>query len=477
MVLIAGLTSTLCLGDEIVHYRVAKSIFNSGERVAFDPLYDSTSPLGYFCNSGPFWSALLALFWWGIGNVSFPVAQFYHTIYYALLILFTYLLGKELYGQKQGLYAALIVATIPAVAAFSILFYLDIPGTCLSVLCILLLIKRKYFWSGMTLGFTYLAKRNAFFFAPILIFLIFYQAETSIRKKLKNLFLLYTPAFLLVLYDHIWRELNLKPSLMVNKGAEVILPGGDIETIKHRIFNVNWSIKTSEHLNSSFMNPADIIKYFGIVLLIGLAIYLIRKKYKKKDLVLWVPIAFYLICFCIIFHIGSDIRYLLPVIPLLAILASKAMANYLNTKWLTSLFILLCSIQLCSTVLYVRATRQIPEGIQEGFKYLRNETDTDALIIYPEYVILEAANRRFAWAGNLSVVLKNLFWNKDEEKIRNLLKSNDVDYIAIKKSRIYDDSKSRHFGGYPKSFIERLPELCFVKLVFDNNYISIWQVK
>jgi len=47
LVLIAGLTSELSLGDEVFHYRIAKDIFNAGRRVAFDPLYGSGNPPGY----------------------------------------------------------------------------------------------------------------------------------------------------------------------------------------------------------------------------------------------------------------------------------------------------------------------------------------------------------------------------------------------------------------------------------------------
>jgi hypothetical protein len=124
----------------------------------------------------------------------------------------------------------------------------------------------------------------------------------------------------------------------------------------------------------------------------------------------------------------------------------------------------------------VQAKRQLSRGIEEAFTYLRDSAAPDALIIYPEYVILEQANRRFAWAGNLHLVLKNLFWNKDENRVRDLLISNDVSYIAVKKARIYDDSKVHHFGGYPKSFVERLPRLSFLKLVFENKDIAIWYI-
>ncbi|MGA2916370.1 MAG: glycosyltransferase family 39 protein [Sedimentisphaerales bacterium] len=474
----AGLTCGPSLGDEVYHYRFAKDIFNSGKRVAFDPLYGSGNPPGYFYNSEPLWHILLASLWRLFGNIYFPVAQFYHTIYYAMLILFTYLLGKELYGQKQGLYSALIIATVPVVVAFGVLFYLDIPATCLSTLCLFLIIKRKYLWSGIVLGLMYLTKRNTCFFAPAFLLLLFYQTENIVRGKIKNCFYFFVPAFLFIIPDFLWRENNLKSTIMVN-GREVVVPsasGGAFEGIKHRLALKDWSFRTSEYLNSSLFHPGDIVKYFGIVLLIALVVYAVFKLYEKKDLILWVPIICFFLFFCYIFYPGSDIRYLLPIVPLLAILSSKAIECF-KVKWLSYIIIFLCFSQFISTVLFVRINRQIPKDIEDGFTYLKNNTSEDALIVYPEYIMIEKTNRRFAWAGNLPEVLQNLFWSKDDNEIKDSLKSFNVNFIAIKKSRVYDDSKVHYFGGYPKSFVERLPSFDFVKLVFENKEMSIWKVE
>jgi len=322
----------------------------------------------------------------------------------------------------------------------------------------------------------YLTKRNACFLAPTFFFLILYQTEASVREKVKNLFFLFVPPFLFALPDFLWRENNLKLTKVVD-GREVVVPTSGVSGyILYRLKLSDWSLRTTEYLNSSLFNPVDIVKYFGVVLLIALVIYVLFRIYEKKDLILWIPIICYFFFFCYIFFPGSDIRYLLPILPLLAILSSKVIVKYCNKKWLNVPLIILCLLQFGSTVVYVRAKRQIPKGIVEGFAYLRDDTAPDALIIYPEYVILEQANRRLAWAGNLHLVLKNLFWNKDEDKVRDLLKSNEVSYISVKKSRIYDDSKVHHFGGYPKSFVERLPRLSFLKLVFDNEDMSIWYI-
>ena len=69
-----------------------------------------------------------------------------------------------------------------------------------------------------------------------------------------------------------------------------------------------------------------------------------------------------------------------------------------------------------------------------------------------------------------------MFWSKREDDIKETMKINRLDYIVIDKSRIYDDTVVKHFGGYPKSFVERLPTLPFVEKIFENQAMSIWVV-
>jgi 4-amino-4-deoxy-L-arabinose transferase-like glycosyltransferase len=473
-----SLTTELSLGDEGYHYRFAKNIFKTGKRVAYDPLYGSGHPPAYLYNTEPLWNILLAIIWRLFGKLSFPVAQFYHTIYYSLLILFTYLLGKELFGEKEGLYSALIIATAPAIIVFSIVFYQDVPATCLSTLCLLLIIRKRFFLSGIVLGMMYLTKRTTYFFLPAYFILILYLTEKKFWKRAYYVFVSFIPAILFILPDMLWREKHLNYSIPFEfEGKKILVSNvGTLCGIWERISFKYWSYRTKEYLNSSLFNPADVVKYFGFVLLFSLAIYIFFRVFKKKDLIIWLPVSCYFLFYCLIFSPASDIRYLLPIFPLLSILSSKAIMNFCKKKRLKILIITVCFLQFISTLLFVRAKRQIPGGIKEGFTYIRYNTSPDALILYPEYTLIEATNRRFAWAGSLPNLLNKLFWNDKEAEVRDLLKDNNISYIVIKKERIYDDSKAHHFGGYPKSFIERLPSLPFLKLVFDNKEISIWKV-
>ena len=70
-----------------------------------------------------------------------------------------------------------------------------------------------------------------------------------------------------------------------------------------------------------------------------------------------------------------------------------------------------------------------------------------------------------------------MFWTNKENDIKEIMEINKLDYIVVDKSRIYDDTKVKHFGGYPKSFVERLHTLPFLENIFENQEMSIWAIK
>jgi len=72
--------------------------------------------------------------------------------------------------------------------------------------------------------------------------------------------------------------------------------------------------------------------------------------------------------------------------------------------------------------------------------------------------------------------LVKLFW-LDDPKIAEKLKKRDLAYLAIKKTRVYDDTHLRHIGAYPVSFANSIDNHEFLELVFDNNEMAIYKIK
>jgi 4-amino-4-deoxy-L-arabinose transferase-like glycosyltransferase len=479
--LIAGLTSELCLGDEAYQYGFTRDIYQAGTRVAFSPLYGTGNPPGYYYNTGPLWNSLLAILWGLTGGISPVTTQLYQTAYYALLILSTYLLGKELYGEREGLYAALIISTTPMVAAFGILLYTDISVAALSVLCFLMIAKKRYLWAGIVLGLMCLTKRNACFFVPAFVLLIYFNNNSRFLVKTKNLLCFFAVFALFIVPDLLWREKNLvgtrqDTGTITGIATRVKTSYKQLSETKQRpsVEHTESRITITPYSNSLLSNHRDLFRYLGPVLLILICLYFTHRRFQKKDMFIWIPVFVYMLIYAFFFWRSQEIRYIMPVVPLLAIISSKSI-NLLNKRWMKAFLLTICILQLIAISFYVRTKRQIQEPAKEGFEYISRETAKDALILYPGYILSEATNRKMIWASVSSFA--DIFWPKSEKKIESVIKQNNLDYIVIDKSRIYDDSMIHHCGGYPKSFVERLPHLNFLQLVFENQAMSIWKIK
>jgi hypothetical protein len=293
-------------------------------------------------------------------------------------------------------------------------------------------------------------------------------------------------------FDLRWRKIYIESSTFVIPGVGQYTSISFWEYLAARLTRLLWG--SGEYLNSSVINPKDVIQYFGIALLVSLFFYFLFKKNKKEDLPLWVCIILYFILFAYLFGINSDIRYLFPVVPFLCVLAGSSFKSVGNLKWLKGPILVVCLLQLLGTSYYVHQRRLIPAGIREGFKFIRQNTPANALFMYPGYIFIEATGRKFIWSSFFQVeswMMRKkypnldfredksafIFWTNKENDIKEIMKTNKLDYIVVNKSRIYDDTKVKHFGGYPKSFVERLPTLPFVLKIFENEAISIWGVK
>lgn len=478
-ILTAGLMSELYLGDEIHHYRFARDIFTAGERVPVDPLYGRNFSHRNYYEAPPLWHFGLAFLWKITGGVSFPVAQIYHTLFYALLLVFTYFLGKELYGEREGRYAMILIGTIPMVACFGILFYMDVPLAAFSTLTLLLLVKKREFLAGLGFGLACLTKLHGLFFGlPFLVTILLLRKR---ERWLKRVVIFSLGALLLIGPDLYWRETHL--------GMEAALgsPRKFLKFILHRGSKVSettreWlqpersdpSSPVRIYYNSSFSTMTDHVKYFGIPLLGLLLLLLLRRKVERKDLLIGLPLPFYLLSFLFAYGTRGDIRYLLSLAPLLCVIASKMIPS-IRARFLKMGIIALCLLQFLTTLTYTAVQRKIPDGIREGMEYINRTLPEKASVLYIELNLTEFTRQKAVW-DTLFWDIRKLLW-ADDESIKNALKKNQVNFILVKKSRIYDDMNIRHTGGYPTSFVNRLDRFPFLQPVFENSELSLWELR
>lgn len=473
---LVGLTTELYLGDEIIHFRFAKDIFRAEKRVTVDSLYGKEFSQQIHYMFSPLWHLLLAYLWKITGGISFAVAQIYHLFYYALLLVSTYFLGKELYGKEEGWHSMVLVATLPMVISFGILFYVDVPLAALTSLTFLFILKKRLLLAGFGFGLMYFIKMNGLIFGiPFLLTILFKNRRNRWWAKLLGFSL---AALIVIAPDIYWREKNVLEGAWLGSNQKIVnvFVTEVSENLKGWTDPSAWektlALKAPKFgHDSTFLRPKDHIKYFGLPLLLLFILYLMRRAYSKTDLLLWMPILFYFLFFLSFFNMDGDIRYLLPITPFLSILASKSISSW-NKKGVKGLIVLLCLIQFLSVLVFVYMHRRIPPEIREAFHYIKEKTPEDAIIIYVDYNLSEYTDRRIYWHWDL----KQFFWEKEEAAKKFLIERN-IHYLLVKKERIYDDQDFRHLKGYPLSFIHRAPTFDFSEVLLNNGKVSLWKFR
>ncbi len=471
-----GMITDVSLGDESHHYRFAQNIYNTGKRVPFDPLYESGNPPGFFNNDPPLWHFGLAFLWKITGGVSQAIAQLYHIMFLILLIWITSILAKEFTGKEEGgWFSTSIIAAVPMVVSFSTLFYMDIPMVAFTTLSFYFILKKRYIEAGVCSGLALFAKLNSGFLFPGFLFIIFWNERRKILNLVKSVAFFLLPIILVYIPDFFWREANLTSKL---KGVGNVIGMKAITDRLHTLHVTGPLYK--EYLNSYWTNPVDLIKYLGLALLFLILFYLFHfRQWARKDLYFWVPVISYLISFLIFFGKQSDIRYLIPLLPFLVVLVTPSFLS-LGKKW-RLVIIGICILQFLSTTYYVHQRRQIPSEIKEAFAYIRKNVPENSLILYPEENLLIYAQRRVIWSAvkvlksGPWVSLREIFWGETTEEVNHALRINEIDHILIKKSRVYDDRKVWHLGGYPQSFVDRLSHLEGWVKIFENSEAALWK--
>jgi len=512
LILVGGLFTHLRFSDEINHFWHAREWYESGKRPVYLILVDTNIEQDFYKYTvmAPLWHFGLMLIWKIYGGVSKAAAQLYHAGFYTLLILGTYLLAKEMYGKKAGWYAAVVTATIPMFVAFGIMFFMDMPIAALVPLGLYFLVKKRYFWAGVFMGLMFITKRNSYFLFPTFFLFTLRGKSLSVISRLKNGLIFCVLVLAITLPDFIFRYKNfgglVSPgdkgrvmqfagsiakrtffSLGVElKKALVPSPPIDISRVQkppktaQALQAISSTTKAINFLPSDIRRPINIPNYLGLCLFVLLGVYLFRFRqvYEKQDLLLALPIIVYLPLYAMFFRNWWGLRYLAPIMPLLAILASKIFRAS-NKKTLTYLIITLCLVQFAAALGYVSYERRITADEREAFDYIKREIPTNSRLLTAEpFLISYNTGRPTLWAVSFEAFDSvALFWEAEDSRKREILDKHIISYLLIHKTRIYPDQRIRHLGGYPKSFVDKLPAMNFLQKVFQNDSIAIWEVK
>jgi len=124
------------------------------------------------------------------------VTSFQGTIFLVILIIATYLLGKELFSRDVGLLGAILISFMPLILAMSKVPYDDIAFTAMFILTVYFFLKSKKFsdikftWLfNISLGLALLSKFNSIFFLATLAFTYLTLKLIFDRNDLRRFFL------------------------------------------------------------------------------------------------------------------------------------------------------------------------------------------------------------------------------------------------------------------------------------------------
>ncbi|MCX9083573.1 MAG: glycosyltransferase family 39 protein [Candidatus Methanoperedens sp.] len=244
--------------------------------------------------------------------------QIFNTILFSLTSVLTYKISKRLWNEEIGIYSGLLLMSFPFLLSQIPLMLVDIPFMFLVMLSAFLLFKvfdNKYYSipASIIIFFALYAKLSSILILCPIIFILIINYRSVILNKKRWIFTIFFSLTLTILF-FIWK-------------MDAILQS---EKTNFQAFDIN---RFSE-------NPLNYFYQIGFIVII-LAIYSIIIGIRKKDMNYIIVIAWVTITFLFLYDVR--IRYMIPVFPFIAIMASLSIYSISNTdvkKFLISSLVL-----------------------------------------------------------------------------------------------------------------------------------------
>ncbi len=301
------------------------------------------------------------------------------SLFSALGIIFIFFLGKEIFNKKIALLASFFYTFLPLsiVLSHDILVDTILPTFwILTFLFTFKTIKNKKvtpaILTGVFLGLSILLKFSSIILLPFIfiIFFIEYLSYNKDKKTKKRIF----SSFLNILK-------NKKFWLIIISTIIILSPYLVWETIyfDNPVYSIVRGFLVIEGDATSFLTYlSEFNKLFPYVLLAGL-VFLFLAKFKNKTstaetcLLLTTIIFFFLMC--LISH--KEIRYLMPLTPMLVLLSAKGFFDFLGFFKSRYLKVLLLVILVFVSVIYsVNITRSINTNLLNVNVLIINEENS-----------------------------------------------------------------------------------------------------
>jgi len=472
-----GATTDLSIGDENYHFRKAVQFYEHGERLTYDPDYGKTVPPGITYYDGALWPGLLALLWYLTGP-SVAAAQAYQAAWTVLLVGCAWEAGQALGGNRTAWWAMLVTATLPAFLAFGVLLYVEVALIALLMAAAALTLRHHPFWAGFLFGLAFLIKPTVPMVFPAFLLAVLLTAKGGRRGCLVAALAACTGTALLVLPELAWRHIYLGTIGVVRLSEEnsAAVPA---------VIRTMLAEKGPEtfYEPSSLFNLLDLIKYLGGIVIVGLAVALRPGFWRRRqraglELVLAAVLVVYvgLLPWSRMF----EVRYLMPAFVPVALLAAVGLTRLRPARgWLACGLLILAILQAALALRDVAQRRHLPADLREAMAEVGRLPDyrhTPCFVVNTYPYLTTYSGKLILWA----VLNPNAFffhWSPEQQW--QLLDYYGVDYFVIPRDRIYDDTAIQHTGGFPASFVHRLPDMPYVDRtpVLDRGGLLVYRVR
>ena len=474
-----GAVTDPSLGDENYHFRKAAHFARAGRRLTHDPDYGPTVPPGIPYYDGPLWHGLLAAVW-RVTGPSVLVAQAYQALWVVLFVGLAWTAGRHLGGPAAAWWTALIAGTLPVTLFFGAVFYVEAAMLALLAGCAALLIRRRALLAGIAFGAAFLARPAVAVAYPAFLVGCLLLEEPAWPKRLLKAFLGSLGAALLIMPDLVWRKMNLGTIGVVyltRSGGDPNIP----EAIRRMLLEKG---PETFYWAASVLKPADVLMHLGLVVLVGAVLSLVlTRRLGRPAQALWAVAVAFLVPQVAIMVVNRfpDVRYLMPVFPVFVLLAGWAVSAALGRSGrpvLAGLIILVAVAQAGSVVAFVYDRRQVAPEAMEAMRRLGrlDVRHPPGFVVCPEASVTTYSGRPILWAA---INPGAFFFRWSPEKQWTLLDYYGVEFIAVPQHRVYDDTKTKHTGGFPRSYVQRLPELPYVAdgPVVNRGGLTVYRVR
>jgi len=494
------------LGDESRHVRHAVNCFEAPwaeMRVTHDPAYPPEGSAAVLYWGAALWHLGLALVWKALAAPALWAAQVYHAAFLFALGIFTYLCGRELYGHGGGLWAWVLVLTVPMNLLFAMTFYLEVPVLAFAAAAFYFLLRRRAVLMGLALAGMFLIKQTtaAVLIPPILLAALLVMGNTW-KRRLGRVGLAIAVMLVAVAPDLIWQAVHFSQPIKFRHYPS--LPPSSPDWLSQACNRMPVPEQTAVPL--SIFNPVHDLQMFGVTGAITLvwavgvttvgAVWAVGRLARRRPLpgaggeaaapratvfrgvvVCGLPLLFYLAAYAVMLRKAYDVRYLEPVTLPAGLLLAGALAAIhpfsRTDRWRrparigATALVSLCAIQLAAAPVVVHARRQLPDETVAAYRWIRRHTEPDARFLYLEENLTTLTGRPIFW----SAVFPRLFFTSEEPVQARILRVVGIDYIAVHPTRRGPPAvSSRPVQAYPRDWIATLDRRPYLEAVYPPDY-------